>query len=360
MLLPFLSIFMVFGLFPITWSARLAFTEYHGIQKNPPVYVGTDNFRNILSLHWEELPKEIDEATGEQIYKCGRERVIESEARVRMAAGEECKARMMTPRDVLPNKYSEFKRFNIGGKVYVLGATDKRFWQALYNTVLYTLGGVTLTTISGLFLAIMLQKQSRLHMLLRVVFFLPSVTSGVAITAVWRWIFSNESFGLANTVFNFLGMQRTDFLSSQDWTMRILIWLALWGGMGFPMILFLAGLKNIPVELYEAAAIDGANVPQRFRHITLPLLRPTFVYVVVMGTIGAFQVFDVVYILFSTTHNIGGVLDSALTVVTYLYDQGFNELQLGYASAIAWVLFFVIFIMTMISLRVGRVNESVY
>jgi multiple sugar transport system permease protein len=177
---------------------------------------------------------------------------------------------------------------------------------------------------------------------------------------VWRWIFSNESFGLANTVFNFLGMQRTDFLSSQDWTMRILIWLALWGGMGFPMILFLAGLKNIPVELYEAAAIDGANVPQRFRHITLPLLRPTFVYVVVMGTIGAFQVFDVVYILFSTTHNIGGVLDSALTVVTYLYDQGFNELQLGYASAIAWVLFFVIFIMTMISLRVGRVNESVY
>jgi multiple sugar transport system permease protein len=155
-------------------------------------------------------------------------------------------------------------------------------------------------------------------------------------------------------------MQRTDFLSSQDWTMRILIWLALWGGMGFPMILFLAGLKNIPVELYEAAAIDGANVPQRFRHITLPLLRPTFVYVVVMGTIGAFQVFDVVYILFSTTHNIGGVLDSALTVVTYLYDQGFNELQLGYASAIAWVLFFVIFIMTMISLRVGRVNESVY
>jgi multiple sugar transport system permease protein len=120
----------------------------------------------------------------------------------------------------------------------------------------------------------------------------------------------------------------------------------------------LAGLKNIPQELYEAAAIDGASVPQRFRHITLPLLRPTFLYVVVMGIIGAFQVFDMVYIVFSTTETIGGVLDSALTVVTYLYDQGFNLFELGYAASIAWVLFAVIFVMTMISLRVGRVNEQ--
>jgi multiple sugar transport system permease protein len=195
-------------------------------------------------------------------------------------------------------------------------------------------------------------------MVLRVIFFLPAVTSGVAITAVWKWIFAGQSFGLVNSFLRLFGVAPITFLANVDWTMRILIWLALWGGMGFPMILFLAGLKNIPQELYEAAAIDGASVPQRFRRITLPLLRPTFIYVVVIGIIGAFQVFDMVYIVFSTTETIGGALDSALTVVTYLYDQGFNLFELGYAASIAWVLFAVIFVMTMISLSVGRVNEQ--
>jgi multiple sugar transport system permease protein len=264
---------------------------------------------------------------------------------------------MMRPRDVLPNGYSEYDRFSFRGTTYVIGATDPRFWKAMYNTVLYTLGAVFFSTFGGLTLALFLQKQTRLNMTLRVVFFLPAVTSGIAITAVWKWIFASQNFGLVNTVFKFFGWQQVTFLADVDWTMRILIWLALWGGMGFPMILFLAGLKNIPQELYEAAAIDGASVPQRFRHITIPLLRPTFLYVVVMGIIGAFQVFDVVYIVFSTTETIGGVLDSALTVVAYLYDTGFNMFRLGYAASIAWVLFAVIFVMTMISLRLGRVNE---
>ena len=240
---------------------------------------------------------------------------------------------------MLPKGYSEYDRFSFRGTLYVIGATDPRFWKALYNTTLYTLGAVFFSTFGGLSLALFLQKQTRLNMVLRVVFFLPAVTSGVAITAVWKWIFAGQSFGLVNSFLRLLGVAPITFLANVDWTMRILIWLALWGGMGFPMILFLAGLKNIPQELYEAAAIDGASVPQRFRHITLPLLRPTFLYVVVMGIIGAFQVFDMVYIVFSTTETIGGVLDSALTVVTYLYDQGFNMFELGYAASIAWVLF---------------------
>jgi multiple sugar transport system permease protein len=358
MLLPFLTIFTVFGLYPIAWSARLSLTEYRGIKNKPPEYVGLDNFKNILSLKVKELPPERDETTGERIFKCDDKKVVESVAQQMEAAGSSCEARMTRPRDVLPKGYSEYDRFSFRGTLYVIGATDPRFWKALYNTTLYTLGAVFFSTFGGLSLALFLQKQTRLNMVLRVVFFLPAVTSGVAITAVWKWIFAGQSFGLVNSFLRLVGVAPITFLANVDWTMRILIWLALWGGMGFPMILFLAGLKNIPQELYEAAAIDGASVPQRFRHITLPLLRPTFLYVVVMGIIGAFQVFDMVYIVFSTTETIGGVLDSALTVVTYLYDQGFNLFELGYAASIAWVLFAVIFVMTMISLRVGRVNEQ--
>lgn len=358
MLMPFMTLFVVFGIFPISWSLRLAFTEYRGIKTNPPVYVGTQNFEDILSLTITTIGPEIDEETGEQVYRCGRTRMPESEARVLMAEGEECEARTQTARDVLPEGYREYDRYDFRGKTYLIGATDPRFWKAMYNTVTYTIGAVITTTLGGLALALILQKQTRFNMIMRVLFFLPAVTSGIAITTVWRFIFASESFGLANTVFDMLGLGQQQFLADVDWTMRILIWLALWGGMGFPMILFLAGLKNISGELYEAAAIDGATVRQRFRFITLPLLRPTFLYVVVMGIINAFQVFEVVYIVFTTTQNVGGVLDSGLTVVAYLYDQGFNELQLGYASSIAWVLFAVIFVMTVISLRLGRVNET--
>jgi multiple sugar transport system permease protein len=357
MLLPFLTIFVIFGLYPITWSARLALTEYRGIKTTPPQYIGFDNFKNLLSIQIREIPQAIDDDTGELMFECDDEKVIESEVAALKAAGATCVPRLARPRDVLDKGYSEYDRVSFRGKTYLIGATDPRFWKALYNTALYTLGSVLLTTIGGLALALTLQQQTRLNMVLRVVFFLPAVTSGIAVTAVWKWIFTGESFGFLNGVLDAVGIERIQFLTNTDWTMRVLIWLALWGGMGFPMILFLAGLKNISPEMYEAAAIDGANVPQRFRHITLPLLRPTFLYVIVVGIIGAFQVFDSVYILFSTTETIGGVLDSALTVVTYLYDVGFNEFQLGYASSIAWVLFIVIFIMTFISLRLGRVRD---
>lgn len=358
MLLPFLTIFVIFGLYPIAWSARLSLTEYRGIKNRPPKYVGFDNFKDLLSLKIAKLSPERDKTTGERMYKCGDKKVVETVAKQMEAEGTACQARLVLPRAVLPKGYGEYDRFSFRGTTYVIGATEPRFWKAMYNTTLYTLGSVFFSVLGGLTLALFLQKQTGINMGLRVLFFLPAVTSGIAITAVWKWIFAGQSFGLVNAVFKFLGMHQVTFLADENWTMRILIWLALWGGMGFPMILFLAGLKNIPQEMYEAAAIDGASVPQRFRHITLPLLRPTFIYVVVMGIIGAFQVFDVVYIVFSTTETIGGWRDSALTVVTYLYDMGFNNFELGYAASIAWVLFAVIFVLTMISLRVGRVNEQ--
>jgi multiple sugar transport system permease protein len=120
------------------------------------------------------------------------------------------------------------------------------------------------------------------------------------------------------------------------------------------MVLYVAGLGSIPQEYYEAAEIDGASAWRRFRHITLPLLRPVTTYVVVTGLIGAFQVFESVYIVFRATNNVGGVLDSGLMIVPYLYDQGFTHFRLGYASAVAWVLFLIIFVLSLVNLRMGR------
>lgn len=128
--------------------------------------------------------------------------------------------------------------------------------------------------------------------------------------------------------------------------------------MGYNMILFLAGLQNIGQDIYEAASIDGANTRQKFFSITLPLLRPTLLFVVVTGTIGAFQVFESIYVLFTDAEGVGGLLDSGLSSVVYLYDQGFRQFNLGYASAVAWILFFIIFTLTLINLRAGRTREE--
>ncbi|KAB2862744.1 MAG: sugar ABC transporter permease, partial [Anaerolineae bacterium] len=152
--------------------------------------------------------------------------------------------------------------------------------------------------------------------------------------------------------------QPISFLNDPGWTMPVLVIMAIWGGFGYNMILFLAGLQNINQELYEVAAIDGAGPWASFRRITWPLLRPTTLYVVITSIIGGFQVFDSIYILYANSEGIGGPLDSGLTVVPYLYDKGFRLFQMGYASAIAWVLFIVIFFFTLINLRVGRVNEA--
>ena len=135
--------------------------------------------------------------------------------------------------------------------------------------------------------------------------------------------------------------------------------MSVWGGAGFGMILFLAGLNSIPSMYYEAAVIDGAGPRERFRYITLPLLRPVMVYVIITGIIGAFQIFEGVYLLFPTSvGSIGGLKDMALMIVPYLYDSGFKHFRMGYASAIAWALFFIIFVISFINIKVTKSLED--
>ncbi|MCH7231480.1 sugar ABC transporter permease [Glycomyces sp. L485] len=232
---------------------------------------------------------------------------------------------------------------------------DDRFHTAIWNTFKYVIASVALTTALGLLLAMSFKSTSMRDRLLRTVFFLPSVSAGVGVVLVWKWIFMVDSWGLANTISRFLGGGNKAWLAEPTLSVPILVVLAVWGGVGYAMVLFVAGVNAIPDELYEQASIDGASKVRQFWHITLPMLRPVTVFVVITSTIGAFQIFEPVYLLWNRSSSIvGGPIDSALTIVPYLYDMGFNRFQLGYASAIAWVLFFIIFIVTLIQLRVTR------
>lgn len=236
---------------------------------------------------------------------------------------------------------------------------DTRFHKAILNTSLYVLGAVTLGLIASLSLSLALQADTRPNRILRVIFFLPSVTSGIAVVLVWGWVFRGDDVGLLNSALSQVGIDPVEWLATPALAIPILIFMSIWGGAGFGMVLFLAGLNAIPAMYYEAAVIDGANRRDRFRYITLPLLKPVMVYVVITGTIGAFQIFEGVYLLFPTSvGSIGGLKDMALMIVPYLYDMGFNRFRLGYASAVAWILFAIIFTISLINIRVTKSLED--
>lgn len=234
---------------------------------------------------------------------------------------------------------------------------DPRFVKALGNTAVYMVGTSLIGTVLGLLLAIVFGGQRLSDQILRACFFLPSVAGGVGLIAVFKWLFNSEDFGFANTIRRVLGMDPVRFLGAPKYAIPVLIVLAVWGLMGYNMIIFVAGLRAIPGDVYEAAAIDGATPLQRFFRITVPLLRPTILFVLVTSMIGAFQEFFSFYFLFSDTSNVGGILDSGLSIVVYLYDLGFRHTEMGMASALAWILFLMLVALTAINLKIGRIND---
>ncbi len=235
---------------------------------------------------------------------------------------------------------------------------DPRLRTAVYNIGRFVFFSVGLNTVVGLMLALIFQTQGRLNRIARTLFFMPAVTSGIATLTVWQYIFRSDKYGLLNQIILMVGGQAFPFLGRPQYYMYIFLFLSVWGGCGMTMIFCLAGLRSIPREYYEAASVDGASQWRRFWGITLPLMRPMLLYVVCTGMIGAFQLFDMAYILGGATGDVGGPLDAALTPVLYLYFLGFTRLKLGVASALAWMLFVIIIIVTMINLRVGRFQEE--
>ncbi|MBL8132401.1 MAG: sugar ABC transporter permease [Anaerolineae bacterium] len=361
MLLPMLLPFAFFVLLPLVQSALVSFQDYSAVKTDEPEYIGFENYANLLSLELREQPALFDEATGERMYLCGRRRIPQSEvAAYESEEGATCSEAFVSPRDLLTDGYREWQTLTLLGKQVVIGARDTRFWTSITNTFVFVFYTVIGKLVLGLAVALALRKQTRFNYVLRLIFFLPSVTASIAVTVVWGWIFKGQPYGLINYMLLQSGAitESISFLNDAAWTMPILVAMTIWGGIGYNMILFLAGLQNINPELYEVAAIDGAGPWAIFSRITVPLLRPTTLYVLITSIIGGFQVFEAVYILFATSEGMGGVLDSGLTVVPYLYDSGFRLFQMGYASAIAWILFAIIFVLTLINLRVGRASEA--
>jgi len=224
----------------------------------------------------------------------------------------------------------------VGMENYVrLFTRDTMALKSFKVTLVYTLVYVPLDMIFGLSLALLLNQKLRGIGVFRTVYYLPSVLSGVAYVVMWMWMF-NPQHGLINTLLKFAGIQGPRWLLDPKWALSALIIMSLWG-VGRSMIIFLAGLQDIPTVLYEVAEIDGATRWNKFWKVTLPLLTPSLLFNLIFGIILTFQTFTNAFVATN-----GGPLDSTLFYVLYLYRKAFEHLQMGYASAMAWVLFLIV------------------
>ena len=258
--------------------------------------------------------------------------------------------------NALQSGYAELWRFNLFGNNIMLSAVDKMFWQSMRNIIMFMLLAVPASVIPALLLSNLLNSKLPGVKLFRSVFFIPSIAGVIGISLIWRQLF-NTTVGWLNYLMTeaLPGDVQISWLSSQDTALLSIGIVFAWMTFGFNTVLFLAGLQGIPNDLMEAAQLDGATTWERFRYITVPLLRPTTFFVVTMTMIQATQLFDIVFILMVPPE---GPNNSTLTPVLYLYQQGFQQFSQGYASAVAWVLFILIFGLTLLQFRRNQAAEE--
>lgn len=323
---PNLIGFLIFFAFPLAFSLYISLTDWDAFGNSN--FIGLTNYFKLFQLNLKQL------ANSSQDFFQVMDGAI----------------------------FSELLRFNLFGKSYVLGAADARFWIALRNTLVFGLVTVPLSAIPALFLANILNSKIPGMKIFRAIYFLPSIAAVVGISLIWQWLYNATvgyinyfiTIGLnfINTIFGSAYPEaQIRWLSESRTALLAIMIVAAWQTMGFNTVLFLAGLQNVPKELYEAATVDGAGRWAKFWKITLPLLAPTTFFVITTTTIQAFQVFEQVFIM---TNPPGSPGTSTLTIVLYLYQNGFQRFQQGYAAAIAWVLFIVIFAVTLLQFRSQR------
>ena len=227
---------------------------------------------------------------------------------------------------------------------------DEDFRQSVINTAYYTGATVPLTMGIGLLIALLLNQPIRLRGLFRTMYFLPVVTPFVVVAIVWKWLY-NSDFGLFNYYLlkAHLINEPLMWLADKNLAMPAVVLMSVWSGVGFSMVIYLAGLQAIPQELYEAARVDGAGWWSQLRHITIPMLAPTTLFLMVMGIIGSFQVFTQIFIMTN-----GGPVNRTTTMVFYIYEAAFKFYEMGYASTLAYGLFALLFVFTLIQLRMYR------
>lgn len=237
----------------------------------------------------------------------------------------------------------------VGFRNYTELLANPLFWTALKNTLYFVLVGGPLSVLTSLAAALLVNaKMVRFRPFFRGAFFAPWVTTMVAVALVWRYLY-HPQYGPINAFLGLFDLGPIDWLGSTAWAMPAIILLSVWKNFGYNMLIFLAGLQSIPEDLYEAAQLDGASGWQRFRHVTLPMLGPTFVFVGVVTMIAAFQIFSEPYVMTQ-----GGPLKSTTTLVLFMYEEGFRWWRLGISAAIAVVLFLLTLAGTLLQLRLRR------
>ncbi len=226
--------------------------------------------------------------------------------------------------------------------------TSDDFWAALGHTLYFIIGYIPLVLVLALGLALILNQKLRGIMLYRAAFYLPVVSAWVAVALLWKWIF-NPKFGLVNYLLGLVGIVGPGWLFDPNWAMPAIILTSVWKDIGFVMVMFLAGLQGIPADYYEAAAIDGADRWQSFWSITRPLLAPTTFFALIISLINSFQVFDQVWIMSG-----GGPAGATTVLVEQIVKNAFSYSRMGYASALSWVLFLLVFAATAVQMRLQQ------
>jgi len=237
----------------------------------------------------------------------------------------------------------------VGLRNYVRLLETPLFWQALGNTLYFVVVGVPLSIGASLATALLVNSPlARLKAVFRTALFMPVVTTLVAVAVIWRYLLSTR-YGMINYALGRFGIGPIDWLGDPHWAMPAIILFAVWKSFGYNMVILLAGLQSIPADLYEAARVDGASASQRFRHVTLPMLAPILALVAILTIAGYFQLFGEPYVMTQ-----GGPLQSTVSVLYFMYEEGFKWWNLGSASAVAFLLFLFIFAVTALQVRVAR------
>ncbi len=309
LVVPWLIGFLVFNLFPIGASLYLSFTEYNLFKA--PEWIGATNYEQIFSLSVAPLESHEQRSS-----------------------------------DVLPRRYDEILRVETGNGGFVLGAKEEGFWRAIKLTLPYAFLSVPIGLAGALAVALLLNQKVRYLGFWRVLFYMPAILPAVATALLWRWMFSPN--GLLNSALNplytILGLAKPNWFFDPALAMPAFIIISLWGVFGANSVILLAGLKGIPSELYEAAAIDGAGDWHKFRNVTIPMLSPALFYNLVTSTIAALQVFEVAAFI-QTPDAVGTFLN------WLIYREAFDLRHMGLASAMAWVLLLIILALTLLIFR---------
>ncbi|WP_249308435.1 carbohydrate ABC transporter permease [Lederbergia citrea] len=263
----------------------------------------------------------------------------------------------LTGGPILFSLYGSFTNYDVTSRMDFVGlknyirmfTNDDLFWTSLYNTLYYVAISVPLTTAGAVLLGVLLNQKVPGMRVFRTIYYLPAVLSGVGVYLLWMQLLSPDT-GLVNTMLSWVGIDGPAWLSDPAWTKPALIFMKLWS-LGGGMLLYLASLQGVPQSLYEAAEMDGANVFHRFRHITIPMITPVIFFDLVTSLIGGFQIFQEAYVM--TESGSGGPANSLVFFNLHMWNKAFRVFDMGYAMGMSWVLFIIVFILTVFNLKLA-------